>query len=129
RHAKGEVIALTDSDIRVPTSFLREHACRLAEPGVGLSSSLFVGAGEVSLGSTFDNMTVNSFCAPSTAVAEVTLNLTQIIGKAMAVRRATLDELGGWEAVKDLLAEDQRFGVMLRKTGYISRLCPTPVQN
>jgi ceramide glucosyltransferase len=129
RYAKGEVIALTDANIRVKPNTFREHACRLTEERVALTSNIFVGTGEESLGSALDNMTVNSFCAPSSATAELTLNMTQIVGKSLAVKRPVLAELGGWETVKDLLAEDQRFGRMLRKAGHRTRLCPTPVDN
>lgn len=129
KYATGEVIAITDSNVRVHPGLLREHASRLAEPGVALSSNLFVGVGEGTLGTALDNMSINAFCAPSSATAEALLRMTQLVGKSFAVKREILAELGGWDVVKDLLAEDQRFGTLLRQAGHKTRLCPTPVEN
>lgn len=128
-HATGEVIAVIDSNVRVHPGILREHAARLAEPGVALSSNLFVGVGEGTVGSALDNMSINVFCAPSSATAEALLKMTQLVGKSFAVKREVLAELGGWDAVKDLLAEDQRFGALLKQSGHRTRLAPTPVEN
>ena len=129
KYATGEVIAISDSNVRVHRGLLREHASRLAEPKVALSSNLFVGTDEASLGSALDNMSINAFCAAGSATAEALLNMTQLVGKSFAVKREILAELGGWDAVKDLLAEDQRFGTLLRQSGHKTRLCPTPVAN
>ncbi len=129
KYATGEVIAITDSNVRVHPGLLREHAARLAEPKVALSSNLFVGVDEGTLGSALDNMSINAFCAASSATAEALLKMTQLVGKSFAVKREILAELGGWDTVKDLLAEDQRFGTLLRQSGHKTRLCPTPVAN
>jgi len=129
KHATGEVIAITDSNVRVHPGLLREHAARLAEPGVALSSNLFVGVEEATPGSALDNMCVNAFCAASSATAEALLKMTQLVGKSFAVKREVLEELGGFDRVKDVLAEDQRFGTLLRQAGHRTRLCPTPVEN
>ncbi len=129
KYAKGEVLAIIDSNVRVHPSVLREHASRLAEPHVALSSNLFVGVEEATLGSALDNMSINAFCAPSSATAEALLKMTQLVGKSFAVKREILTELGGWDTVKNLLAEDQRFGTLLRQSGHQTRLCPTPVCN
>lgn len=129
KYATGEVIAITDSNVRVHPALLREHAARLAEPKVALSSNLFVGVDEGSVGSALDNMSINAFCAASSATAESLLKMTQLVGKSFAVKREILVELGGWESVKDVLAEDQRFGALLRQSGHRTRLCPTPVAN
>ncbi len=129
KYATGEVIAITDSNVRVHPGLLREHASRLAEPKVALSSNLFVGVDEGSVGSALDNMSINAFSAASSATAEALLKMTQLVGKSFAVKREILAELGGWDAVKDVLAEDQRFGTLLRQSGHKTRLCPTPVSN
>ncbi len=129
RHAKHEVIALTDSNIRVPPNLLREHAALLEEPKTGLTSCAFVGVGEEALGAALDNMTLASFAAPAVAAAHLLLQPSQIIGKSFAVKREALEAAGGWEPVKDVLAEDQRLGLLLRRAGYQLRLLPTVVHN
>ncbi len=49
-HRKYDVILISDSNVRVRPSYLRETACYLADPEVGLVSNLFVGVGEVQRG-------------------------------------------------------------------------------
>lgn len=129
KHARYEVLALTDSNVRVGPGYLREHAGMLIPPKVALSSHLFSGDGEETVGAAFDNMTLMNFCAPNVAIGEVAFKMTQIIGKSLAVKRSVLEEIGGWESVKDLLAEDQRLGKALRKAGYLTAICPTFVSN
>ncbi len=123
------MIALTDSNLRVPQALLRDHAAFLEQPRIGLTSCTFVGVGEEALGAALDNMTHASFAAPAVAAANLLLSPTQIVGKSFAVKRQALRAAGGWEALKDVLAEDQRLGALLRAAGYRTRLLPTVVYN
>ena len=129
RYATGDVIAITDANVRVHPGILREHASLIATHGYAVTTNLFCGVGEDSFGSALDNMTVNRYDAPSQSTAEEMLDLDQIVGKSMAVKREVLLELGGWEPVKDMLAEDQGFGRRVFKSGRKTRLCATPVLN
>lgn len=128
RHAKYDVIACTDANVRVPKHWLRENAAALALPGVGLATNMFAGAEEESTGAAFDHMTLSSFCAASMAFAEC-WGWNLIVGKSLAVTKATLKTIGGWEEVKDLLAEDQRLGFRLSQASLRTFACPTFVQN
>lgn len=129
RHAKYDVIALTDSNVRVPPHWLRELTSMLYEPGIGLSTNLFSGVGEERIGAAFDNMTLSTFCGTNLATGELAFNLVQIVGKSLAIKKSTLAAIGGWEDVKDLLAEDQRLGRKLKKKGFRTRACPSFVEN
>ncbi len=126
RHAKHEVIALTDSNVRVVPAWLQEHALFLQPKEIGLTSHGFVGVGEATVGSALDNLTLATFF-PNLAAADVLLKVTQIVSKSLAIKREALVAAGGWEAFKDLLAEDQRLGAALEQKGYRTVVCPTPV--
>lgn len=129
RHAKYEVIALTDANVRVHPGYLSEHARYLARPNVALTSNGFYGEGEQTIGSAFDNMTLTSFVLTALATGDVLLRLSQIISKSVAIRREALQSIGGWETLKDLLAEDQRLGTYLADKGYRTAIVGTPVAN
>jgi ceramide glucosyltransferase len=129
RAARFPVIAMTDSNIRVHPGYLREHAALLSQPGIGLSSHLFVGVGERTGGAAMDNMTMSSVACPSLAAANLILGVDQVVGKSIAIRRDVLAEVGGWHELKDVLAEDQRLGHALRLMGKRIALSPNPVQN
>lgn len=129
RHAKHNVLAVTDANVRVPPHWLREHAAILAKEGIGLSTNIFSGTGEETLGAAFDNMTLSSLCGANMATGELLLHLTQIVGKSFALSRPTLTAIGGWEDVKDLLAEDQRMGSKLVESKWFAHAAPTFVEN
>jgi ceramide glucosyltransferase len=128
RHAKYELIALTDANVRVPKHYLKEHLAVLNAPHVGLSTNAFAGVEEESLGAAFDNMTLASFAAASIATGEA-LSANQIVGKSLVVSKDTLNKVGGWEDVMNLLAEDQRIGRRLAKLHLRTQACPTFVEH
>jgi ceramide glucosyltransferase len=72
RHRKYETILISDSNVRVRPSYLRETACYLADPAVGLVSNLFAGTGEDRLGAALENLQLNGFIAGGVALAAVT---------------------------------------------------------
>jgi ceramide glucosyltransferase len=128
RHRKHEVLLISDSNVRVRPSYLRETACYLAEPGVGLVSNLFVGVGESYVGAVMENLQLNGFIAGGVAGAAV-LRVTCVVGKSMLMPVAALDAIGGFAAVRNLLAEDQAIGVRVRQAGYSIRLSHHVIDN
>jgi ceramide glucosyltransferase len=46
RRRKHDVFLISDSNVRVRPSYLRETVCYLADPGVGLVTNIFAGIGE-----------------------------------------------------------------------------------
>ena len=68
-HRKHDVILISDSNVRVRPSYLRETACYLADPGVGLVTNLFAGVGEVHPGRGHGKPALNGFIAGGVAAA------------------------------------------------------------
>jgi ceramide glucosyltransferase len=128
RHRKHDVILISDSNVRVRPSYLRETACYLAEPGVGLVSNLFAGMGEQYSGAVMENLQLNGFIAGGVAGAAV-LRITCVVGKSMLMPVAALEAIGGFAAVRNLLAEDQAIGVRVRQAGYSIRLSHHVIDN
>jgi ceramide glucosyltransferase len=128
RYRKHELILISDSNVRVRPSYLRESACYLAEPGVGLVTNLFVGVGEVQMGAVLENLALNGFIAGGVAVASV-LRVTCVVGKSMLFPARVLEAIGGFAAVRNLMAEDQAIGIRVRKAGYSIRLSHHVIEN
>jgi ceramide glucosyltransferase len=128
RHRKHDVILISDSNVRVRPSYLRETACYLADPGVGLVSNLFAGVGEVHPGAIMENLELNGFIAAGVASAAV-LRATCVVGKSMLLPVKALRAIGGFAAVRNVLAEDQVIGMRVRAAGYSIRLSHHVIEN
>ena len=76
------MILISDSNVRVRPEYLRETACYLAEPGVGLVTNLFSGVGERTFGAALENLQLNGFVAGNIALGNA-LGLTCVVGKSM----------------------------------------------
>ncbi|HWE39718.1 MAG TPA: glycosyltransferase [Isosphaeraceae bacterium] len=128
RYRKHDVILISDSNVRVRPEYLRETACYLADPGVGLVSNVFAGVDEEHFGAALENLQLNGFIAGGVAMASV-VGATCVVGKSMLMPYRALEAIGGFAAVRNLLAEDQAIGVKVRKAGYAIRLSHHVIDN
>jgi ceramide glucosyltransferase len=128
RFRKHQVILISDSNVRVRPPYLRETTRYLAEPGVGLVTNLFAGVGETRSGAIMENLQLNGFIAGNMALASM-LRVTCVVGKSMLMPVSVLEAIGGLARVRNLLAEDQVIGVLVRKAGYSIRLSDHVIDN
>jgi ceramide glucosyltransferase len=128
RYRKHDTLLISDSNVRVRPLYLRETACYLAEPGVGLVTNVFAGVGEQQAGAVLENLQLNGFIAGGVALAALT-RVTCVVGKSMLMPVAALEAAGGFAGVRNLLAEDQALGVRVRKAGYTIRLSHHVIDN
>ncbi len=130
RAARYPILVVSDSNVRVRQTYLRGIAARFEDPRVGLVTHLVAGTGEIRLGSIFDGLHLAGDIAPGIVAAQRLVSRDIVVGKSMALRRADLAALGGFEALKDVLAEDYligaRVGSMLGKKVAIAA---EPVEN
>jgi ceramide glucosyltransferase len=110
RHARHDVLVISDSNTRVPRDYLDDIAAHLADPSVGLVTHLLAGDGETEpdarLGAIADNLHLTGVITPGVIAAKLLADKDYVIGKSMAMRRADIDALGGFQSVSNVLAED-----------------------
>jgi ceramide glucosyltransferase len=130
RAARHDVLVVSDSNVRVARGYLSEIAALLEEPSVGLVTHPIVGVGEERLGSVMDHLHLAGSVAPGVVAAKRLAGRDIVVGKSMALRRADLVRLGGFEAVKDVLAEDYVIGLMIsRVLGKRVAVARLPIEN
>lgn len=114
--ARHELLLVSDANVRVGPTYLRDMVAELGVEGVGLVANLVAGTDEHNLGSTLENLQLNGFTAAAGAGAAA-LGHPCVIGKSMLTRRADLAAIGGWAAVADVLGEDYILGRAFRRAG------------
>jgi len=116
--AKHDILVLSDSDIRVPSNWLCQVTTALSQPGVGLVTCLYKGAA-VSKGPwpTLAAMGTSYDFLPN-VVTGISLGLAEpCMGSTIALTRAMLTRIGGFNAFVDYLADDYEMGRAVRQLG------------
>jgi len=108
---------ISDSDVRVDPNYLREITRPMENPQVGVVNNLIRGIGSRSLGSLLENLHLNSFVIGNTALLTTFFKMPLVMGKSMLVRKEAFEEIGGFAAVKNVLAEDYIIGRLMHKKG------------
>ena len=119
--ARHETLVLSDSDIAVGPLWLAQVTAALARPGVGIVTCLYTGEPAREghpLWSSLAAMSTSYTFLPN-AVLGASLGLASpCFGSTIALRRQTLEAVGGFAAFADQLADDYEMGRAVREMGY-----------
>jgi ceramide glucosyltransferase len=129
RHSTGEIVVISDSNVRVPPGYLWSLGREMDDPAVGLVTSVFVGTGERSVGAALENLQLGSYTAPGIVAGATLLRRPFTVGKSMAMRRRDLVRLGALHAVGGVLAEDHVLGRIFADAGYKLRTSLDLIEN
>ena len=115
--ARHDVIVIADSDIHAPPDTLRSVAGALVRPGVGLVTTLYTGLPATgALAGALGAAQINHSFLPGALMAR-SLGRQDCLGAVMALRRETLERIGGLKALADHLADDALLGQLVRDQG------------
>lgn len=114
---ENELVVIADSDIMVAPDYLCRLAAALQRPGVGIVTCLYRGMPLAGLWSRIGAMGVDYGFLPN-VLTGLSLKMAEpCIGATIALRRCTLDAIGGFAAIKDQLADDYALGEAVRERG------------
>ncbi len=120
--ARHGILVLSDSDIVVTPRWLRHVTDALAQPDVGLVTCLYTGEvvrGQNRIWSTLSAMGTTYDFLPNVMLG-ASLGLAEpCMGSTIALTRAMLDEIGGFMAFADYLADDYEMGRAVRARGHV----------
>ena len=123
--AKHDVIVMADSDIHAPADYLRQLASSLARDGVGLVTTLYAGLGASdTLAARLGAAQINHSFLPGALLARA-LGRQDCLGATMALRRETLEAVGGLPALVHHLADDAVLGRLVSARGQTVALAAT----
>src|ERR1700761_6914937 len=125
--ARHEVIVIADSDIAVDSDYLDSVAAPLADPRVGVVTCLYVARGVGGFWPRVGALFINEWFAPSVRVAHAAGSRRFGFGATLALRRATLERIGGFHALKNCLADDYWLAEHARALGLNTVLSPVMV--
>jgi ceramide glucosyltransferase len=120
--ARHDTLILSDSDIAVGPRWLDQVSGALERPGVGIVTCLYTGevaAGEKGLWSRLAAMGTSYGFLPNVVVGTSLGLAAPCFGSTIALKRETLEQVGGFAAFADCLADDYEIGRAVRAQGYI----------
>jgi ceramide glucosyltransferase len=127
--ARGQVLVMSDSDIGAPPDHLARVLGALNQPGVGVVTCPYYGKAESGFWSRFAAMGVSYSFLPN-MIAGVSLGLAKpCMGSTIALRRETLDKIGGFGFCRNALADDYAIGAAVRGVGLTSAVAPVLVSH
>jgi ceramide glucosyltransferase len=115
--ARHNLLVMADSDIRVTPGMLSTIAAEFEDPHLGLATCPYRAVPGRSFWSTLEAIGLNTEFLGGVLVARMLDGVKFALGPTIALRRATLERIGGFDAVKDYLAEDFVMGKLAAQHG------------
>ena len=127
--ARHDLLVIADSDMLVEPDYLATVVACFDDPEVGAATCLYIGQAEKGLASSLGASFINKWFLPSVLVSLSFGKLKFCFGATMAVRREVLAEIGGFERLASMLADDYMLGNLVSAQGYKVVLVPYLVRN
>ena len=124
RHARHDVLVISDSDTRLGRDYLKRIVAPLADRKIGYVCTPYKAT---TAGRWYEKLCLLSFNAdfvPGVIFAYVTGAAKFCLGSSVAVRREDLASIGGFEGLSEYLAEDYEMGRRLLDNGKRMVLVP-----
>ena len=115
--AAHPILVLSDSDIAVAPDYLARVLAALDIPKTGAVTCLYRGRGDAGFWSQMGAAGLSYQMLPGAAFGVATQLATPCMGSTIAIRRETLDQIGGFARFADVLADDYAIGEAVRALG------------
>ena len=116
--ARHDLVVMADSDIRVTPDMLSSLSAEFADENLGMATCPYRVVPGPSFWSTLEAVGLNTEFLSGVLVARMLDGMKFALGPTIAARRETLRRIGGFDAVKDYLAEDFVLGNLAAEHGF-----------
>ena len=124
RFAGYDLLIVSDSDMAVGVDYVSRIAASLEQPLVGAVTCLYRGRADARGWSRFAAAAISYQFAPSVVMSFALGAEQACMGSTIALRRTTLERIGGFEAFANCLADDYAIGMAVRGLGL--NVVPSP---
>lgn len=114
-HATHDWLVLADSDISVSPDYLARVTAPLGDSGVGIVTCLYYGVPQENLWSRMGCLFIDDWFAPSVRLTHAFGSTRFAFGSTIGLRRDTLVAMGGFDVLRDTLADDFWLGELSRR--------------
>lgn len=123
--ARHPALVVADADMRCPPHWLTAVTAPLADPAIGLVTCLYRGeAADGGIWSRLAALGLDWHFLPNAALGESLGKAQGCYGATMALRRDTLERIGGFSPLLPLLADDHALGAAVRRLGLRVEVSP-----
>ena len=116
--AANDLVVMSDSDIRVTPSLLKTVAAEFQDAGLGVATCPYRAVAGPSFWSRLEAIGMNTDFAAGILVARMLEGMKFAVGPTIAARRRVLQAIGGFDRLKDYLAEDFVMGKFAADAGH-----------
>jgi len=114
---RHEVVILSDGDIRVTPDYLARVLAALQQPHIGAVTCLYHGVAASGPWSQLGALFINAHFLPSVVLGLASGLARPCFGSTIALKRSTLDAIGGFAAFADRLDDDYAIGAAVHERG------------
>lgn len=126
--ATGELLVISDADVRVPPDLLANVVAPLQQPEVGLVNCFYRLANPSTAAMQWEAVAINADFWSQVLQSRSLKPLDFALGAVMATRRDLVARIGGFGALADCLADDYQLGHRIAEQGSQIVLCPVVVE-
>ncbi len=116
--ATADLLVMSDSDVRVMPQMLEHIASEFQDPLVGVVTCPYRAVAGRSLWSRLEAIGLNTEFLSGVLVARLLEGMKFALGPTIAARRDVLERMGGFDHLKDYLAEDFMMGKRAAELGF-----------
>lgn len=126
--AKHEIFVISDADVRVTVDFLANAVLPLSSAEIGLVNCFYRLANPSTTAMKWEAIAINADFWSQVLQSQSLKPLDFALGAVMFTRRSCLAEIGGFESLKDCLADDYQLGNRIARKGHRIELSPIVVE-
>jgi ceramide glucosyltransferase len=116
--AANDLVVMSDSDTRVTSNLLRTVSAEFSDKHLGVATCPYRAVPGPSLWSRLEATSMNTDFMSGILVARMLEGMRFAVGPTIVARRSVLQSIGGFERLKDYLAEDFVLGKLAAEAGH-----------